>query len=199
MDIDLLLTREGEVGLICSQNLVKKAAGVVFDHASGNLTLEFVDMDYMEMNIPVEEDFHGFLENCAQIHVGAVKDGHIAQAYQVPFMLLDDPYRAEALKNVRQPKNPLLAFENFIKRCVAGQPAHREDLGNEESMGCVLGDASPSALKFAPHLARRHALEATPKMAPRGPGPSTPGLGSSGGGTASRGLRSPPANEDGTE
>jgi hypothetical protein len=182
MDIDLLFTAEGEAGVICNENPVQKAIGLVFDTKTGILTLEFADMDYLEMNIPVEQDFFAPLDHTAQIHMGAIKNGHIAQAYQIPFMFLDDPYRGDAFKNVRQLKNPLVAFERFVKRCSIGQPIHRDDLGNEESMGCVLGDSSPSSLQFAPHLARRHALEAAPKVAPRGPGPSTPGLGGGGGG-----------------
>ena len=178
MDIDLLFTGTGEAGLICNENLVQKAAGLVFDTQTGLLTLEFVDMDYMDMNIPVERDFNDTLEYCIQVHIGAIKNGHIAQAYQIPFMFLDDPYRAEAFKNVRQPENPLVAFDRFVKRCVTGQPIFRDDLGNEDSMGCVLGDASPSALQFAPHLARRHAMEAAPKLAP---GMNLPGLGLGGG------------------
>ncbi len=100
-------------------------------------------------------------------------------------MFLDDPYRGEAFKNVKQPANPLVAFDYFVKSCTSGQPVHREDL-SDDSAGCVLGDAVPSALQFAPHLARRHAIEAAPKMAPNAPGPSTPGLGSGGGGSSAR-------------
>ncbi|MCC7305107.1 MAG: hypothetical protein IT558_02490 [Alphaproteobacteria bacterium] len=190
MNIDLLFSKDGEAGLISSQNLIKKALGVVLDTQNGMLTLEFTDSDYMDLNIPVEKEFFAALDYCAQIHVGAIKDGHIAQAYQIPFMFLDDPYRGEAYKNVKQPDNPLMAFNAFVKRCTAGQPVHRDDLGNEDAMGCVLGDASPASLQFAPHLARRHALEAgvrTPVHGPRMGGPGL-GLGSSGsgGGTVQR-------------
>ncbi|MCB1562684.1 MAG: hypothetical protein KDJ75_03840 [Alphaproteobacteria bacterium] len=180
MNIDLLLTASGETGLICSDNLVKKASGVVFDSVSGALTLEFSDMDYMELNIPIESEFHAVFDMCPQIHIGAVKDGQIAQAYQIPFMFLDDPYRLEVFGTIPQPKNPLQAFGYFVKACVAGQPVHREDLGDEDAMGCVLGDAVPSQLQFAPHLARRHAMEVAPRMTP-GNVPGL-GLGGSGGG-----------------
>lgn len=184
MDIDLLFTGQGEAGLIANGNFIKKAIGAVLDTKTGLLTLEYADSDYMELNIPIESDFFAMLDACAQIHVGAIKNGNIAQAYQVPLMFQDDPYRGEMLRSVRQPSNPLEAFNYFVKRCTTGQPAHRDDLGDESRMGCVLGDAVPAALQFAPHLARRHALEAnnkigTPTNAPRMGGP---GLGSSGGG-----------------
>lgn len=185
VNIDLLFTEEGEAGLICSENLVQKALGIVFDTQTGIISLEFADMDYMDFNIPVEEDYIEPLDFITQIHVGAITSGHIAQAYQIPFMFLDDPYRMEAFKSIQQVRKPLEAFDFFVKRCIAGQPVHRDDLGNEDTMGCVLGDASPSDLEFAPHLARRHAIEVAPKAAPTGPGPSGPGLGGSGGGSRS--------------
>lgn len=181
MNIDLLFTAEGEAGLICSENPVKKAIGIVFDTTTGVLTAEYADMDYMEYNIPVEGDYFATLDQNSQIHLGAVKAGNISQAYQVPFMFLDDPYRTEAMNNAPPSPAPLAAFGLFIKACVAGQPVHREDLGDENAMGCILGDAVPSSLQFAPHLARRHSMEAAPKAAPS-LGPSAPGLGTSGGG-----------------
>lgn len=189
MNIDLLFTAEDEAGLICSENLFKKAAGIVFDTETGVLTVEYVDMDFMEFNIPVESDFFETLDKCPHIHVGAIIGGKISQAYQVPFMFLDDPYRMDAMKNTPQPANPLQAFEVFVKFCVRGQPVHRDDLGDETAMGCILGDAVPSSLEFAPHLARRHQMEAAPKAAPAPSGPSGPGLG-----LGSSGSAPPPRN-----
>ncbi|MEM7651014.1 MAG: hypothetical protein AAF204_02890 [Pseudomonadota bacterium] len=186
MNIDLLFTANGEAGLVSNENLVQKVAGVVFDTQSGILTLEYVDMDFLELNIPVEAEFNATLDMCPTIHIGAIKDGNIAQAYQVPFMFLDDPYRGEAFKNVNQSAQPLEAFNYFVKATVFGQPLHRQDLGDETAMGCILGDAVPSALQFAPHLARRHQMEVAPKAAPSGPGPSGPGIGGGGGGSVGR-------------
>lgn len=202
MNIDLLFTEQGEAGLISSENLLKKAAGIVFDTKTGLITVEYADMDFMEFNVPVEPEYFDALDRNAQIHLGAVKQGKISQAYQVPLMFLDDPYRMEAHREVRQPANPLLAFEYFVKACIAGQPVHREDLGDESAMGCILGDASPASLEFAPHLARRHAMEAAPKAAPNYTlGPSTPGLGSSGSGGSgvirgTGGNSNPPKRDD---
>ncbi|GJL85856.1 MAG: hypothetical protein DHS20C02_16310 [Micavibrio sp.] len=188
MDIDLLFTPEGESGLISGGNLVQKVAGVIFSLETGILSLEFLDMDYLDLNIPVEKDFHSALDFSNLIHVGAYSKDHIAQAYQVPFMIADDPYRAEAGSAGADAGNPLLAFEAFIKRCKFGQPVHREDLGDEDKMGCLLGDAVPSSLEFAPHLARRRSFEAAPKLAPG----NVPGLGlgtsGGGGGAVSRGT-----------
>jgi hypothetical protein len=195
MDIDLLFTRPGEAGLIFSENLVKKAAGVVLDTKTGLLSLEYVDADYMELNIPVEPDFFAMLDINPHIHIGAVKGGNIAQAYQVPLMFQDDPYRGQQMMNMPPDNYALQAFNLFVRRCYTGQPVHRDDLGNESTMGCILGDATPSSLQFAPHLARRHAMEMAPKAAPHNqPRFSGPGLGSSGGGGST--YRRPPNNTD---
>lgn len=196
MDIDLLFTENGDAGLICNENLVKKALGLVLDTKTGMMTLEYNDGDYMEMNIPVEAEYFPSLDACTQIHIGAVKEGQIGQAYQIPLMFLDDPYRGEAYGGAVQHRNPLQAFEFFVKNCVRGQPVFRDDLGDEDTMGCILGDAVPSSLQFAPHLARRHAMEAKPQAAPSGPGPSTPGLGGGGGGGGRITRSQPPKDSD---
>lgn len=177
MDIDLLFTKEGEAGLICNQNLIKKAIGVTFDQETGLMGIEYADMDQLELNITIDSHFWPALDYCTNLHIGSIKNGNIAQAYQIPLMLLSDPYRGEKLGKTRQHHKPLEAFNAFIKRCSIGQPVHREDLGNEDAQGCVLGDASPAALQFAPHLARQHAVEIRPEAAPNVPGFSVPGLG----------------------
>ena len=174
MNIDLLFTAQGEAGLISNENAVKKISGAILDTQFGTLSLEYVDMDFLELNIPVESEYFATMDMCAQLHIGAVKDGNIAQAYQVPLMLQDDPYRSELMRNRPVPGNALEAFGYFVKSAVFGQPVHREDLGDEDAMGCLLGDASPSSLQFAPHLARRHAMETAPKAAP---GMNAPGMG----------------------
>ncbi len=183
MNIDLLFTETGEAGLICNENPVKKAIGMTFDTQSGLITAEYADMDFLELNVPIDAEYFEALDRNQTIHIGAVKEGNISQAYQVPFMFLDDPYRTENMQKVPQLPNPLQAFEFFVKSCVAGQPVHRDDLGDEDTMGCVLGDAIPSSLQFAPHLARRVQMEAGPKAMPSlNLGPSAPGLGGGMGG-----------------
>tara|TARA_B100001989_G_C24549255_1_gene473156 strand:- start:2650 stop:3267 length:618 start_codon:yes stop_codon:yes gene_type:complete len=184
MDIDLLFTPRGESGLLASENFVKKVVGVILDTDSGHLSLEFVDMDHLDLNIPVEEEFFERMDMSPHMQIGAVKEGNIAQAYQVPLMILNDPYRAKAFSNMKPPKRPLEAFNYFIKSCVLGQPVHRDDAGDEDSLGCILGETQPSALAFAPHLARQHMFEtANPTAAPSMPGMGLGGSSSGGGGS----------------
>ncbi|MBX2835145.1 MAG: hypothetical protein KTR28_09270 [Micavibrio sp.] len=181
MNIDLLFTANGDAGLILSQTLPQKAIGIVFDFETGLFTIEYADMDYLELNIPVQSDFYATLDATRHLHLGSIVKSQIAQAYQVPIMFMDDPYRMEALNNTPPIKSPLAAFEAFMKSCVFGQPVHRGDLADEGSSSCILGDSAPSSLQFAPHLARARNLESAPRAAPS-IGPSGPGLG---GGSAS--------------
>jgi len=187
MNIDLLFTQDGEAGLIASDIPVKKIAGVLLDTQSGLMSFEYADMDHLELNIPIDAEFFSVLDGCSMLHIGSYKNEHIAQAYQIPLMFLDDPYRGDMLGQAQDHPMPLTAFGQFIKRCIAGQPVHRDDLGDDDAMGCILGDAVPSALQFAPHLVRRLGMEAKPSAQPSGPGPSAPGLG---GGSSSGGGRS---------
>lgn len=186
MNIDLLFTRAGAAGLISSSNWVKKVAGALLDTKNGIFTIEYADMDFMELNIPVEAEYFGLLDFNQTIHLGSIVGGHIAQAYQVPLLFADDPYRNQTI-TPGQDENPLSAFSYFVKACVSGQPVHREDLSNEDSMGCILGDSTPGSLEFAPHLARRHAFEVKPQLDLSNL--PTLGLGGSGGGGAVRSTK----------
>lgn len=198
MDIDILFTTNGEAGIISDKNLVKKLAGVLFDPQSGLISMEYVDMDQIELNIPLDREYLPLLDSVNRLHFGAINKGEIAQAYQIPLLFVDDPYRSEADLQIDQYPRPLQAFEHFVRRCTKGQPVHREDLGDEHKMGCILGEAAPASLTFAPHLARRHAMETAPRHAPSAPGPSGPGLGSgsaAGGGSGSSAFRRPSDDE----
>jgi hypothetical protein len=177
MNIDLLVSNSGDIGFVASEIPAKKLAGVILEKSTGLVTYEFQDMEIMELNIAVDEEFYHSMNHTSFVHIGSYMNDHIAQAYQVPLMFQDDPYRGEFLAARPPPASPLLAFEHFIKNCIAGQPVHRANLGDESNAGCILGEAVPSSLEFAPHLARRHALEATPSGPSAAPavGPSTPG------------------------
>jgi hypothetical protein len=181
MNIDLLFTEDGAAGLVASANFPRRVAGALFDRATGAIELEFVEADPLALNIPVADDLREALAASFHPFIGAVKGGKIAQAYQIPLAVLGDDYHAQTARRVQAAATPLVAFARFMERCVAGQPVHRADLGDEDASGCVLGDASPVALQFAPHLAQQHALEIAPR-GPSAPGPRGPGMGLGGGG-----------------
>lgn len=191
MNIDLLFTADGTAGLIASTNFPHKVVGVLFEPSSGTLSLEFANMHTLLLNIPVEEAGQVMLETLYFPFIGAIKAGHIAQAYQAPLVILGHVMHASMAAHAAPYRSPLLAFESFMTACVTGQPVHRIDLSDEGTVGCVLGSAAPTTLVFAPHLLPQRALEA----APRGPAPKGPGLGLGGGGSTGGGLYIPPNDE----
>ncbi len=191
MDIDLLFSDDGQAGLITARNFIKKIAGVTFETSTSTMALEYIDQDEALLNIPVENTFIENLDLCAQIHIGAIQNGQISQAYQVPLLFLDDPYRAEMITASARSIQPLGEFANFMTKCAFGQPINRNDLGNEEASGCILDENSRSSLDFAPHLIRRHSMENAPRAIPVNvPNFSIPGLGNSGSGGGSTHFQS---------
>ncbi len=183
MNIDLLVTEKGEAGLLCSKNLIAKALGAILDTDSGILSLEFESVDQMDLNIPIEPEFFDLLDATSHLHIGSVSNNKIGQAYQVPLLFLNDPYRTQMLQHVKAPDKPLSAFHYFVKNCVLGQPVHRDDMGDENTSGCILGDVSPSSLEFAQHLVRRHGMELQNIHVQE---LNVPGLGLGGSGSAQR-------------
>lgn len=197
MNIDLLFTEAGAGGLVAGENFSRKVAGALFDPAASTIELEFVDaMEPLALNIPIGQELFEPLNAVYFPFVGAVKSGHIAQAYQVPLAIVGDAFHAQMAAHHRPHPMPIRGFAEFMAACTSGQPVHRDDLSDDSTIGCVLGDASPAALEFAPHLAQQRALEAAPR-GPQAPGPSAPGMGLGGGGG---GTYIPPAdNGGGTE
>ncbi|MCM2343836.1 MAG: hypothetical protein NDJ24_04690 [Alphaproteobacteria bacterium] len=199
MNIDLLLTTQGDAGLVCDTAAGSPVAGVMFDSDTGQLTLEYADLDPLDLNIPVDDSYIETLYYATSIQVGTIVDGEIRENRQVPILLTNDPQANSDRARFAKPRASALAFESFLKACVKGQPIHRADLSDESSSGSVMGGMSPSILKFAPHLARQKAFEAAPHLAPKGPAPPGlgPGGGRSGGGHVSpmRG-RPPPAHRN---
>lgn len=73
-------------------------------------------------------------------------------------------------------------FLNFMRAVTAGQPLHRDDLGDEDSSkSSVLGGMSVATLQLAPQLQQQRTREAAPRVAPRAAPPSM-GMGGGGGG-----------------
>lgn len=198
MNIDLLLTRQGDAGLICDTGFESPVAGVLFDAQMRQMTLEFANMDTADMNIPVEDDMTEALLWATAIQVGVVGDGKIQDSRRVPLMLLNDPDGMPGRDLPVKSSSSVRAFENFLKNCVAGQPLHRADLGNEGGAGSVVGGINRAVLEFAPHLARQRTLEASHDLNMGGPAAPGPKMG--GGGSSPPPLRRrPPVTEKQTQ
>ena len=204
MNIDLLLSKEGQMAIVGDRTFDSPVAGVMFDIQTGLMSLEFADDEPLDMNIPVEQDFARHFDLMLDIYVGAIENGTIADARRVPVILMNDPFGGgNTGRFAVKPGRALGAFEAFLKKCVAGQPLHREDLGDEGSAGGVMGGVNPAVLQFSPQLARQRAIEAAHRAAPVA-APSAPGFGPKGmGGGGSNIVRRtpppqqrPPADED---
>jgi len=196
VDIDLLLSENGEAGLVSDGGFECPVAGVMFDALTHMFTIEFADADIdpLDLNIPAASEFHHTLLDALAIQIGVIEKGRIEESWQVPLLLINDPYGGSGGHETPiKPGNSALAFERFLQSCGTGQPIHRDDLGDESRAGAVMGGMNTAVLQFAPHLARQRALEAQPKnqMAP-----STPGMGMGGGGGGGAARPSTPRRRD---
>lgn len=206
MNIDLLLTDKGEAGLVCDQAAGCVAAGIMFDSDTGLLTIEYTEIDPLELNIPVDDSYIETLYYATSMQVGTIINGEIRESRQVPILLLNDPAANNDRARFAKPRASVLAFEYFLKNAVQGQPIHRADLG-DDSGSSVMGGMSAAVMKFAPNLVRQRTMEITPTLAPKGP--NAPGLGLGGGRNGNRSVntgqvnplrgRKPPTHRTGFE
>lgn len=201
MNVDLLLTLHGDAGLVCDTSFKSPVANVMLDVLAGIMSFEFADHDALELNIPVDQDYLGTLYYAEYLHLGIIEGGRIQEGRQIPIIHFNDPEEMPD-SGLRPPKmgNSVLAFEHFMKNTNMGQPVHRADLGNENSLDGVMSGLNTAVLQFAPQLARQKSMEAAPKAAPQGPaGPSGPGgMGGGGGGYrgGGGGHQTPPTKRD---
>lgn len=202
VNIDLFLSPHGEAGLLCDRIPGPAIGGVIFDAQTLELTIEFAGGDdTFHLNIPVEADYRDMLLFAHKIYIGMLKDGLIGDTLLVPMLYLNDPYGSEFGQGspLARTRRSLIGFEQFMKRCDAAQPVHRDDLGDENSAGCVLRGMDPRALEFVPQLVRQRMLETGPRAAPVLSSPAA-GLHMGGGGrtqSVTHGMMAPRPRKDG--
>lgn len=182
MQIDLLATPGGEVGLVGNHAFDGKVSGVIFDVAERSLTVEYgQSMETLRMNIPVAEDFVDWLKMASFIHVTAVEKERMIQASQAPLMKVsvddDDDFVYGAMKS------GVVHVQAWFGKVHHAQAIHRDNLGDESSSRGVLFDVAPATLKVAPQLAqelaqqqalvRENAPRQAPIMAPPSLGPGS--------------------------
>ena len=202
MNIDLLFTRQGQAGLLCDGVFPTPVAAIMLDANAYQLSIEFSDMDSMDLNIPVEEDFVHSLLYAEFLQVGAIVEGTIASSRQVPIVFINEPNGSGQPTMPAKVKNSVTEFETFMKRTITGQPLHRDDLGDENTAESVVSGLNTAVLQFAPQLARQKTMEAAPKAAPtldhapKGPGPGGMGGNAGSGRMVRPPSQSPPSEED---
>jgi hypothetical protein len=192
MEIDLLTTPHGELGLISNTAFRSEVSCIIFDVAERSLTLESGEsMDSLKLNVPVGEDFTPLLRNAELIHICAIEKGRMAYAKQVPLVkvsLDEDDTFSSGNGHIG---HGIMGVQSWLRQSTSAQPVHRDDLTNTTSNGGVIHreGLSPATMHVAPQLAKaltqeqqlvqRAQLQNVPRMAPPslGPGTQSPMLG----------------------
>lgn len=90
MQIDLLLTAKGDVGLVADKAFDTDPSGVIYDALEQSLSLEFAQtFDSITLNVPVSGEFSEFLLHARAVHYGVVDRGRVVKALQLPLMHLN--------------------------------------------------------------------------------------------------------------
>jgi hypothetical protein len=91
MDIDLLISKTQDVGIVTNGKFESAVTAAILDHETYMLSLEFgKTMDSMDMNIPVSHDFVPYLTNTSHLFVIGTDRAHIHEAYRIPLMHVND-------------------------------------------------------------------------------------------------------------
>ena len=87
MQIDLLISSKGEIGILSDTEFETDPSGVIFDGLEHSLTLEFAQSyDSMEMNVPLSDEIVDMITSVSFIHVAIMSKGRILKAEQLPLM-----------------------------------------------------------------------------------------------------------------
>lgn len=91
MNIDLLINKTHDVGLVTTGKFESPVTAAIIDHEKQELSLEFGEtMDAMVMNIPVADDLIPYIRNRNKLFIIGTDRVHIHEAYDVPIMHLND-------------------------------------------------------------------------------------------------------------
>ena len=91
MDIDLLINKTNDVGLVTTGKFDSTVTAAIFDHEALQISLEFGEtMDSMYLNIPVSEDFVSYLTQKSHLFMIGTDKVHIHEAYKIPLMHVND-------------------------------------------------------------------------------------------------------------
>ena len=91
MEIDLLISKTHDVGLVTTGKFESPVTAAIYDHETGVISLEFGQtMDTLELNIPVAGDFAAYLAQRSFLFMIGTDRAHIHEAYRVPLMHVND-------------------------------------------------------------------------------------------------------------
>jgi hypothetical protein len=87
MDIDLLVNKTDDVGLVATGKFESRVTAAIFDHETQSMSLEFGEtMDSMDLNIPIGEDLIPYLTQRQYLFMIGTDLKHIHEAYRIPLM-----------------------------------------------------------------------------------------------------------------
>lgn len=91
MNVDLVISKNGEIGLIADAEFESPVSAVIFDYSSHTLSLEHAQtFDSTEMNIPVDYALLEAVTHSRYMHVGVVKDGEVMDVKQVSLSVIGE-------------------------------------------------------------------------------------------------------------
>ncbi|PCI00723.1 MAG: hypothetical protein COB76_02880 [Alphaproteobacteria bacterium] len=91
MDIDLLINKNKDVGLVATGKFDSPVSGIIFDHQTQSLSLEFGQtMETLDLNVPISEDFIPHIAHKNHLFLIGTDKRHIHEAYRVPLIHVND-------------------------------------------------------------------------------------------------------------
>ena len=91
MDIDLLISKNGDVCLVSTGRFKSPVTAAIFDHETQEMSLEFGEtMESMDLNIPVSHDIISYLSQKDSLFIIGTDKVHIHEAFRIPLMHLND-------------------------------------------------------------------------------------------------------------
>ncbi len=90
MQIDLLVSAKGEIGMVADKAFETDPSGVIYDALEQSISLEFSEtFDSMTLNVPVSGEFAEHILHSDFIHYGVFENGRVSKAAQLPLMLVN--------------------------------------------------------------------------------------------------------------
>jgi hypothetical protein len=91
MNIDLLISKTHDVGLVTSGKFDSIVTAAMFDHETQSISLEFGEtMDTMHLNVPIAEDFVNYIKQRTYLYMIGTDKSFIHEAYRIPLMHIND-------------------------------------------------------------------------------------------------------------
>jgi hypothetical protein len=87
MDIDLLISKTDDVGIVSTGKFDSPVTAAIFDHDTQLVSLEFGEtMDTLVLNVPVGEDMVPYLIQRNYLFIIGTDKKHIHEAQRIPLM-----------------------------------------------------------------------------------------------------------------